>query len=234
MQPRPASTLALLRDSARGPEVLLLQRTHRAVFMPGHYVFPGGAVDEADQGTALADLIQGHDDASASALLGMERGGLGYLVAAVRECFEEAGVLLARDRTGNDLPPGHPVLSADREAVARGRLSLASLFREHNLVLALDRIAYLDHWVTPPGPPRRFDTRFFAAAAPLDQAPLHDGQETIDHCWLRPLQALEDHRARRRLFATPTLAVLRRLAGFTSVDHVLADPQPPSQATSCL
>ncbi|ASK33717.1 NUDIX hydrolase [Alloalcanivorax mobilis] len=234
MQPRPASTLALLRDSAQGPEVLMLQRTHRAVFMPGHYVFPGGAVDEADQGAALADLIDGHDDISASALLGLERGGLGYLVAAVRECFEEAGVLLARDRAGNDLPADHPILAADREAVARGRLSLDSLFREHDLLLPLDRIAYLDHWVTPPGPPRRFDTRFFAAAAPPGQAPLHDGQETIDHCWIRPLVALEDHRAKRRQFATPTLAVLRRLAGFASVEHVLANPQPPARAASCL
>lgn len=223
MQPRPASTLALLRDSAQGPEVLMLQRTHRAVFMPGHYVFPGGAVDDADQGVALADLIRGHDDVSASALLGLERGGLGYLVAAVRECFEEAGVLLAQDRAGNDVPPDHPVLGVDREAVAHGRLSLDSLYREHDLVLPLDRIAYLDHWITPLGPPRRFDTRFFVAAAPRTQTPVHDGQETIDHCWLRPAMALEDHRARRRQFATPTLAVLRRLAGFTSVEHALAD-----------
>ena len=86
MQPRPASTLALLRDTEQGLEVLMLQRTLKAVFMPGFYVFPGGAVDDGDRDLVRAGHLQGHDDDSASALLGLpEGGGLGYLVAAVRE-----------------------------------------------------------------------------------------------------------------------------------------------------
>ncbi|QJX01876.1 hypothetical protein HML84_05550 [Alcanivorax sp. IO_7] len=135
-------------------------------------------------------------------MLGVAEGGLGYLVAAVRECFEEAGLLLARDGRGAWVDAAHPVL-ATRHAVARGEASLTVLCREHGLDLCLDRVAYLDHWVTPPGPPRRFDTRFFVAEAPPGQVPLHDGQETIDHCWLTPRQALADRRTGRRRFATP-------------------------------
>ena len=221
MQPRPASTLALLRDTDAGTQVLMLQRTHKAVFMPGFYVFPGGAVDADDQRLAGRQTVHGHDAASANALLGVEEGGLGYLVAALRESFEEAGLLLARDGGGAWLGADHPALAA-RHAVAAGEVALSSVCGEHGLTLALDRVAYLDHWVTPPGPPRRFDTRFFAAEAPPGQVPDHDGQETIDHCWLTPAEALRDRREGRREFATPTIAVLRKLAEFQSVDAVLA------------
>ena len=220
MQPRPASTLALLRETSAGMQVLMLQRTHRAVFMPGHYVFPGGAVDGDDQLLAGRVTVTGHDAASANALLGVEEGGLGYLVAALRESFEESGLLLARQPDGAWLRTKHPALAA-RHAVAAGRVGLSAVCEEHGLTLDLDRIAYLDHWVTPPGPPRRFDTRFFAAEAPPGQVPHHDGAETIDHCWLTPHQALADRRAGRREFATPTIAVLRKLAEFSTVDAVL-------------
>ena len=223
MQPRPASTLALLRDSDQGPQVLLLQRTHQAVFMPGYYVFPGGAVDHDDMNVAATGPVA----LAANAMLGVQEGGLGYLVAAVRECFEEAGLLLARDGRGDWVAADHPVLAA-RHVVARGEASLTLLCREHGLDLCLDRIAYLDHWVTPPGPPRRFDTRFFVAEAPPGQVPLHDGQETIDHCWLTPRQALADRRSARRRFATPTTAVLQRLADYRSVQDALADGAAPA------
>ena len=225
MQPRPASTLALLRDSDDGPQVLLLQRTHQAVFMPGYYVFPGGAVDHHD--LSLATDGARPAELAANAMLGVEEGGLGYLVAAVRECFEEAGLLLARDGRGAWVDAAHPVLAA-RHAVARGEASLTVLCHEHGLDLCLDRVAYLDHWVTPPGPPRRFDTRFFVAEAPPGQVPLHDGQETIDHCWLTPRQALADRRTGRRRFATPTTAVLHRLAGYDSVQAALAGGTAPA------
>ena len=221
MQPRPASTLALLRDTEQGLEVLMLQRTLKAVFMPGFYVFPGGAVDDGDRDLARSAHLYGHNDDSASALLGLpDGGGLGYLVAAVRECFEEAGMLLARDSAGQWLDGSHPVMDG-RWAVGSGEADLGDLCRSHDLVVSLDRIAYLDHWVTPPGPPRRFDTRFFAAVAPPAQVPAHDGEETIDHIWITPQAALEDRRQGRREFATPTVSVLRKLSEFASVEDVL-------------
>ena len=100
MIPRAAATIALLRDGESGPEVLMMRRTHLAEFASGVYVFPGGAVDAADSDPALATLARGMDDAQASRALGMIEGGLAYWVAAIRECCEEAGLLLAYDGGG--------------------------------------------------------------------------------------------------------------------------------------
>lgn len=226
---RPASTLALLRDGEQGLEVLLLRRTLKAVFMPGRYVFPGGAVDAGDDHPELRAAVRGTGADDVNRMLRVEDGGLGYLLAGVRECFEEAGVLLARDQQGDWVEDGHPAL-AQRRAVAGGELDMATLCREHDLYLPLDGLVYLDHWITPPGRPRRFDTRFFAAAAPPRQTPAHDGEETIDNVWLRPAQALEDHHAGRREFAIPTCAVLERLMSFSSVPEVLEKvPAEPPQ-----
>ncbi|SOC02906.1 hypothetical protein SAMN05877962_105162 [Alloalcanivorax xenomutans] len=221
MQPRPAATLALLRDAREGLEVLMLQRTHKAVFMPGFYVFPGGAVDHADSDPALMPHLDGLDEDAANTLLNLEAGGLGYLVAAIRECFEEAGVLLARPGDADWPEPHHPVLADDRDAVMNGELDWLTLCRRHDLRVPLESLGYFDHWVTPPGPPRRFDTRFFVAEAPPFQQPRHDGQETIDHCWVNPRLALEYHGGGERQFATPTLSVLRRLGQFDSVTAVM-------------
>ncbi|MDX1634470.1 MAG: MBL fold metallo-hydrolase [Marinobacter sp.] len=227
MEIRPAATLALTRDTADGLEVLLLQRTWDAVFLPGFHVFPGGAVDAADN--QCRDFMEGHDDTTASAMLNLDHGGAGYLVAAIRECFEEAGILLAVDADDRPVRPDRTAVFRDREAVSRGELSVAGLCERHHLKLPLDRLAYLSHWITPPGPPRRFDTRFFVAAAPAGQVPGHDGVETIDHVWLSPKQALEDHRTGRRLYGAPTLRTLRVLAGFDNTEALIAHThaQPP-------
>ena len=227
MEIRPAATLALTRDTPKGIEVLLLQRTWDAVFLPGFYVFPGGAVDAADR--KCDAWLEGHDDHSASDMLDLESGGASYLVAAIRECFEEAGILLALDRNGRPVSAGLKNGRRARQLLSCGDMTLADICREHQLVLPLDRLAYLSHWITPPGPPRRFDTRFFVAAAPPGQIPSHDGVETIDHVWLSPRQALADHREGRRLFGAPTLRTLRILAEFSSTDALLAHThaQPP-------
>lgn len=225
MQPRPASTLALLRESADGFEILMLQRSLQAAFLPGFYVFPGGAVDAGDAHPELTDYIDGHSEASACRLLGIEDGGLGYLVAAIRECFEEAGLLLAHDRDGAPIGADHPALRSTREPVMRGELPMAALCREYGLRLPLETLTYIDHWVTPPGAPRRFDTRFFVAAAPTGQVAAHDGRETIDHCWLSPQQALQEHRDGKRQFGAPTLTVLRRLSRFATLSEALGDAE---------
>lgn len=231
MEIRPAATLALTRDSSEGIQVLLLQRTWDASFMPGFYVFPGGAVDEADQ--RCARFLTGGDDAAISHDLGIESGGSHYMVAAIRESFEEAGVLLALDDNGEFLPQDHPVF-AERDAMIAGDQTLAAVCHQYNLDLPVDRLAYLAHWITPPGPPRRFDTRFFVAVMPEGQTPAHDRIETIDHIWLTPEQAMDEHRQGTRLFASPTLRTLRILAGFRTTSDLLrhAQAQPPRPAPS--
>lgn len=221
MSIRPAATLVLAREGRDGVEVLLLQRTFEAVFMPGFYVFPGGAVDAADDpGRHDRPPSLGVSDDSASELLSLEQGGLAYLVAAVRECFEEAGVLLARHEDGAP-PSSSAPFPKTRRALCAGKGDFLAFCHSEQLHLPLQQLRYVGHWITPPGAPRRYDTRFFLAPAPAGQSGRHDGEETIDHAWLTPEQALEDHRQGRRLFAPPTLRTLRAMTGFREVEALL-------------
>jgi len=226
MDIRPAATLVLTRDTENGIEVLLLQRTWEAIFLPGYYVFPGGAVNE--QESAAQPHVVGVEDGDISQTMSLDEGGADYMLAAVRECFEEAGVLLAQDANGKLVGADHPVLG-ERQALFRDEVSLAQLCEKHGLVVPLDRLAYLSHWVTPPGPPRRFDTRFFVAVAPEGQRAGHDGQETIDHVWMSPAQALEEHRAGQRLLGLPTIRTLRVLCDFNTTAELMryAHANPP-------
>lgn len=226
---RPASTIALLRPGIGQPEVLLLQRTYDAVFMPGCYVFPGGAVDEEDNQAALAAMCHGQTTASANALLNTNNG-LGWLIAAVRESFEESGLLLAQDGNGNSPTNKHPVM-AQRDAVATGEIDLLTLCHQHQLTLNLSGIRYIDRWITPAGPPRRFDARFFLAEAPANQTARHDGDETIDSLWISAADALQRHQQAKLPLAPPTLAVLQRLNQFDSLQQAL-DYQPRVATTS--
>jgi glyoxylase-like metal-dependent hydrolase (beta-lactamase superfamily II)/8-oxo-dGTP pyrophosphatase MutT (NUDIX family) len=228
---RPAATLILVRDADSGMEVFLIRRTQSAVFMGGAHVFPGGGVDAADAAEDLAGYCEGLDDVEASRLLGVERGGLAYWTAAVRECFEEAGLLLASDRSGEyvDLNQAQrlQVFAQWRESVRAGRASLADLCREQGLRLPAGRLAYYSHWITQPGRPRRYDTRFFVAEAPTAQTPSHDNSETVDHIWIQPAEALERHRRGEMQLVFPTIKTLESIAGFDSAAALMAFARSP-------
>ncbi|WP_119156473.1 MBL fold metallo-hydrolase [Caldimonas tepidiphila] len=216
--PRPASTLVLLRDGAQGVEVLLLRRAERAGDRSsGAWVFPGGTLDAADRGWSAAEA--GLDDAAASARLGVESGGLAYCVAAIRECLEECGVLLAAPVAGAGAVPAGTV-AALQAALRRGEADLRTLCRQSGLRLDAPGLAYHSHWLTPPGLPRRFDTRFFVAAMPPGQQAAPDGAEMLEHVWLRPADALE--RADAMRLPNPTRRTLEAIAGFVSVETGLA------------
>jgi glyoxylase-like metal-dependent hydrolase (beta-lactamase superfamily II)/8-oxo-dGTP pyrophosphatase MutT (NUDIX family) len=224
--PRPAATLALLRDGERGPEVLMMRRTHLAEFASGAYVFPGGAVDDADRDPALAVLTRGADDAQASRALGMRDGGLAYWIAAIRECCEEAGLLLAYDGSGDlvaiESDSRRAEFARQRRALAQGHLALIDLLRDGNLTLATDKLAYLGRWITQAGRPRRFDTRFFVARAPLRQQSEHDGTELLHHVWLVPEEALARNACGELNLLYPTIKTLQTLTRFKTVDEALA------------
>lgn len=219
---RPAATVMLVRDAVGGGaglEVFMLRRTGRAAFAPGVYVFPGGRVDDVDHADEIAPFCQGLDDDDASRQLGIDSGGLAYWVASIRECFEEAGVLLAQRRDGG--PPD--VQDNDRHAVHDGTLSMVDLCRRDDLVLDLSTTHYVDHWITPVGESRRFDTRFFVTEAPAFQDGGHDDKETVDSIWVRPADALAKHADGELTMLPPTLANLRRLAEHdTAHEAVLA------------
>ena len=214
--PRPAATLLLLRDGSLGPEAFLLQRTQNAAFLAGAHVFPGGALDKADRDVRVLRRVAGISDAQASARLGIESGGLAYWVAAIRECFEEAGILLAESEDGRALDARRVAsLAQYRGALHAGKLAFHEFLEKERLLLRGTELAYFGHWITAPGRARRFDTRFFLALAPEGQPGAHDGTELIDSLWLRPVEALERQArgAMELVFATKnTLADLQRFA----------------------
>jgi glyoxylase-like metal-dependent hydrolase (beta-lactamase superfamily II)/8-oxo-dGTP pyrophosphatase MutT (NUDIX family) len=213
---RPAATVLLLRDGSLGPEAFLLQRTKRAAFLAGAHVFPGGALDKADQDPRVLRRVAGLNDAGASERLGLPSGGLAYWVAAVRECFEEAGILLAEGEDGRALDAQQAArLAQYRGMLHAGKLAFAEFLERERLLLRARDLAYFGHWITAPGRARRFDTRFFLALAPEGQDGSHDGTELIASLWLRPQEALEREAsgAMDLVFATKnTLADLTRFA----------------------
>lgn len=222
MPVRDAATIMLVRDGqVGGVEVFLVRRALDAVFVGGAYVFPGGAVDPSDGQVDLQELCPGRDDAAASTILGVTAGGLIYWVTAVRECFEEAGVLLACDRMGRLVSLRDPAAAErfgrHRVALHAGERSLADICRTEGLRLAVDRVQFWSRWITPEGPPRRFDTRFFVAVAPDEQVPLHDAKETIANAWVRPAEAL----AGDLQLPFPTRRHLEALAAFPSTAEVM-------------
>jgi 8-oxo-dGTP pyrophosphatase MutT (NUDIX family) len=206
-------------------EVLMVRRNLKSDFVGGAYVFPGGAVDLADGGTEAEALCAGRSDAEASALLGFPSGGLAYWVAVVRETFEEAGLLLARREHGPALLAGdqgeESRLAAARLRVNDGSLRFLDLCRQEGLRLSVDRIHYFAHWITPRGAPRRYDTRFFVAAAPPGQRAAHDAGETIAEVWITPEEALARHRAGDIEVIFPTIRNLQAIGRFDTSTELL-------------
>ncbi len=226
--PRASATLVVVRESIEGIEVLLSRRAERGDHNSGAWVFPGGVNDPGD---ALAhDCLGGIDDAGANARLGLASGALSYYVAAVRECFEESGLLFATDARGElvrlDDEAGAE-LRAWRGPLHRGERTLVELCREFGLTLALERLVYLSHWLTPLGRAKRFDTRFSIAEAPPAQTAEFDGTEMVEQLWLRPAAALA--RAVELKLMTPTQATLKLLGQHASVSALLAWARAPRE-----
>ncbi|RYY58224.1 MAG: NUDIX hydrolase, partial [Comamonadaceae bacterium] len=211
--PRDSATVVIVRDGTAGLEVLLLLRAERGDYNSGAWVYPGGIVDPADR--TAGPVFGGLTDAQASRRLGLPDGGLAYYRAAVRECYEEAGILFATGPDGELAPPDDEAaeqVAALREDVRQGRRTIDALCDERGLVPAPQRLHYIAHWVTPLARPKRFDTRFFLAIVPPGQSAVHDQQETQDHVWLTPAEALAPGNARRTLNVTRT--ILRMLVPF--------------------
>lgn len=216
---RPAATVALLRDARAGLEVFMLRRHAHQAFAASHYVYPGGAVDALDQDTAVRQRYAVDAAQRTAALLGT-RNALSYWAAAVRECFEEAGVLLGCEA---GKPLTKQALMAARDELNTGTLSWDELATRMDLRFDVDKLHYFAFWTTPPGQPRRFSTRFFAARMPAEQQACADGSETTRGEWMQPQDALARHRAGEIKLMPPTSSTLRQLAGYADVDAALAD-----------
>jgi 8-oxo-dGTP pyrophosphatase MutT (NUDIX family) len=219
---REAATVMLVRDDP-DLEVFMLRRNLESTWVAGAYVFPGGAVDPEDRSPALAARCGDRDDAGASALLGIAHGGLGYWVAAVRETFEEAGVLLARSAaSGAPIDPDSDRWTLRRDELNAGTTTFLALVEAEDLVLDVGALHAFSHWITPEGAPRRYDTRFFLAAAPAGHAYLHDDTETVASRWVRPADALVAADDGEIELIFPTRKSLEALSRFDRAADLLA------------
>lgn len=222
---RPAASLLVLRDAPGGVELLLMRRAERDNdFRSGACVFPGGVLDAADR--EAWRWCFGQDDPQASARLGLPHGGLDYFVAALRECFEEVGLLYVCQPDGSavDLTAHADVLRDWRQRLHRGQATMAALCAAFDWRLDLRDMAYVAHWLTPVVRPKRFDTRFFVRLAPSGQHALPDMGEALELMWLTPDQALDPQRALKLLNVTQH--TLRDMRGFARAEqawrHALA------------
>lgn len=218
--PRDAATVVLARDGSAGPEVFLLRRVAGMAFAGGMTVFPGGGVDRRDADASLAWAGPGADWWAER--FGTDEGLARALVcAAVRETFEESGVLLAGPDAGSVVADTAAYADA-RAALVDRRLSMAAFLADAGLVLRADLLRPWANWVTPPEEPRRYDTRFFLAELPAGQRA--DGVTTeADHAgWRRPVDAIGDWRAGRRGLLPPTWVTLDELAEHDSVASAMA------------
>jgi 8-oxo-dGTP pyrophosphatase MutT (NUDIX family) len=204
VQAAPAATILLLRGGSETLEVFMVVRHHQIDFASGALVFPGGKVDPQDEEPALAPFLDGNDvDPVRRALQ----------VCALREAFEECGVLLARPEGSPDLVTAERVAALEpyRKRIHGGDCSLLDMLTTERLRLACDRLVPFAHWVTPEGMPKRFDTHFYLAVAPPDQVLLHDGHESVDSVWIAPGDAIAGALAKKYTVIFPTLRNLEKL-----------------------
>lgn len=220
----PSATVILLRNGRGSPEVLLLERHAQSHDFPNLSVFPGGLVEEDDH--ALLDHLAGVSVAEARQAfphLDPEHT-LGFFVAAIRETFEEAGILLAR-RRGETRPMDGALASAlarHRLDVQSGQQPFRKIIESEALELAGDSLVAHAHWITPELSPRRFSTLFFTAITPPGQLAQHDGVEASDHVWIRPADALQQRQAGERQIMFPTACNLETLVDFKTAEEALA------------
>lgn len=210
----PASTILIVRDGETGLEVFMVKRHHQIDFVAGALVFPGGKATRGDFDAALGDFMDG-----VGAWTTEKRA---IAATAIREAFEESGILLARDAaTGQMINSSRlEVLQPYRQALEKGETNLLDMLRAERLRLACDELVPFAHWVTPKMMPKRFDTHFFLARAPVGHAGCHDGRESVDSIWIQPLEAIADRKKWNVIF--PTKLNLMKLARSMTVEEALA------------
>ncbi len=208
-----AATVMLL-DDRPDLHVLMVHRTAKVVFAPDMWVFPGGRVDPDDHLEDFDTLCRGLSDGEASQILDVERGGLAWWIAAARETLEEAGLLLAT-RTDPE------TIAEIRHQVLQDENLFADVLLARAISLDVTPIEEVARFITPLGPPRRFDARFFVARAPADQEPSHDEGEIVNCDWIRPGDALEQWAAGEMEMMSPTVRMLACLARYRSADDLL-------------
>ncbi len=194
----PASTVLIIRDGESGLEVFMVVRHHEIDFAAGALVFPGGKVDQSDYNKQLNQYLCEEESS--------DRANIPFKIAAVRECFEEANILFAKNKDGEKIIGTDELskLKKWRDAFINESASMYEFARSENLLLSTDSLIPFSHWITPEKVPKRFDTRFYIAAAPKGHKGQHDGNESVDSMWINPQQALDDCLSGKRNIIFPT------------------------------
>jgi 8-oxo-dGTP pyrophosphatase MutT (NUDIX family) len=223
-RPRQAASVILLRRAEpAGFKVFLTRRPEGMRFLGGMYCFPGGAVQREDHSTRLLDRCRGVSARQARRIFGAQvspRETWAFWIAAIRELFEETGVLLATYASGEQITGD---LSARHRAMSEKSYNLAGLLETDDLYCDLSRLVYFSRWQTPADNPVRFDTRFFLAVLPEEQIPLPISQEVIHSVWLTPDDALQRCERGELPMIFPTFASLRTLADFNDLESVMEE-----------
>ena len=212
----PAATILLCNDRPEGIEVFMVVRHHQIDFASGALVFPGGKVSHEDSLPEVEALCDGLDTVS--------EGHLKFMIAAIREAFEESGVLLARQNGSSDLigPEALAPLDHYRDPLAKGDQSLLEFLQKENLRFALDKLKHYAHWITPDNMPKRFDTYFYIADAPEGQVAMHDGSESVDSVWITAQQLLKEADDGKWTIIFPTRCNIELLATQSTIKDMNA------------
>lgn len=211
----PAATIMLLRDGAAGLEVFMVVRHHKIDSFSGALVFPGGKVDKGDTHDSVRARIDGAE--------GLDDREFSMRVAAIREAYEECGVLLAREeRTGNLVNAARlRELEPMRDALNKSEVDIGTLLDRGGLRLAADLLTPFAHWITPNLMPKRFDTLFYLAAAPSDHLAVHDGSESVDSVWIRPVDAMAESEAGTKTIIFPTRMNVLKVGRSANTAHAI-------------
>ncbi len=221
---KPAATVMLVRPNKSHIEVFMILRNRKTNF-GGAWVFPGGKLELSDSHEITHQYCKGLSDKEASKILNVDRGGLNYWIACIRECFEESGILLAYRNGGGlfDSMTEKEKKSLDyyRRNLNKGKTVLLNLCEELEIKLAVDQLAYVSHWVTPKSELKRYNTRFFIGLAPSLQKADHDGSESVDSLWINPEQALNRADSSNFPILRPTKKNLEALLGYEDVNKLV-------------
>jgi 8-oxo-dGTP pyrophosphatase MutT (NUDIX family) len=213
--PFPASTVLLLRDSEAGPQVFMVKRNKKIDFAYGALVFPGGKLDEQDSDPKLLELCKDK---------GPDFIDLASRICGIRETFEEAGVLLARDAVSGKIINGErcaELTSTYRDSLHSGSISLLEILKIEKLELACDQLISFARWITPSSFSRRFDASFYIAKSPIDHIAIHDGIESVSSVWMAPLDILQEADEDRATIVFATRMNLKKIANFDNVSNLI-------------
>jgi 8-oxo-dGTP pyrophosphatase MutT (NUDIX family) len=227
--PKDSATVILVRQAHRKAlEVFLARRHVNQSFMAGAFVFPGGRLEAADADFALTKHISTKDDFHPQSLLQdnslIKKMALSFFICAIRETFEETGVLFARTKSGYSIDFGNAIIksrfAAYRQSLNLGNITLTEIARQEELILMPELLVPYSHWITPEIAPKRFSTRFFLAELPQGHSATTDRDELTSSLWVTPHDALQMHTAGKITLMPPTLKTIEEMANFISLDEL--------------